>query len=688
MNYGSLSQDLHVAIVPEVTVEFETIEEGDEVTDIEQPAQSSISQVNPKIFSDETDKQVDKVDDETSDIIYIDTEEQLNDEGEKDKSSSPKKSESYKNLDFDSDILEGEFKKGHSRILNPSSGSDLIQVSVEDLLVSEEMVRTIKSNKSNRRYGHQEQEQGQDDQSAIRPTPSISSSSSSSSTRTMTTVTATIRATGERSRSIVFDDDLNFGTSKQQQHQVKENQDLEKASQRKGGQRRRVSSPPAPKTPAQQREAEADDNIQKAIELHENNQLEEATHYFKLAAQSENPLGQLMFGLSLRHGWGCKPNPTEAIIYLQRAAEYAMGELNELKPIGITVQPQQLEPLSTSLTSSTPSDEKQLTLSQQELGGSEKNTNFKSKPTSHQTLRRMGSMDRKEAMAMARKELVMALYELGMSYLKGWGVAKDKSVGFTYFKIAADLGDADSQNETAMCYYEGIGVEKDMYESAKYYRMAASQGSTQLGNSWIWKPKYDQYCAAESAGIAAGTGMKKSQGRPRRLSAVIHTVFHGGSTIGKSGGGKEEGSPLSPPVSPTSIDNRNISSIASELATADTVVIPKHSNTSRQSLVSPPSTPPISASASSRPPSLSTSIGTGVSPTSPISPISPTSSLKSSLRPKSFVAGSSSQTSPTTPSPLSSVVSNTTGEIEKKKNRWTMWGALRSTTSPPVVTPQ
>ena len=56
-------------------------------------------------------------------------------------------------------------------------------------------------------------------------------------------------------------------------------------------------------TPAQQREAEADAYIQRAIELHEHNELEEATYYFRLAAQSENPVGQLMYGLSLRHGW-------------------------------------------------------------------------------------------------------------------------------------------------------------------------------------------------------------------------------------------------------------------------------------------------------------------------------------------------------------------------------------------------
>ena len=56
-------------------------------------------------------------------------------------------------------------------------------------------------------------------------------------------------------------------------------------------------------TPEQQREAEVDANLQRGIELHENNQLEEATKCFKLAAQSNNPVGQLMYGLSLRHGW-------------------------------------------------------------------------------------------------------------------------------------------------------------------------------------------------------------------------------------------------------------------------------------------------------------------------------------------------------------------------------------------------
>ncbi|KAF9350629.1 hypothetical protein BGX26_011247 [Mortierella sp. AD094] len=715
MNYGLVSQDLHVAVIPEVTVEFEIVDDGSEVADVEQHVQSSISSVNHLTSSDKTDNQVNEVDGEpspmdkeefaypsnlTSDLIVLDDEEQSYSEQENYASSptSPSGSTRFelsKDLaDSDSNFLEGDeliVKRGHSRALNPSSGSDLIQVSVEDLLISEEINRTIKSSKSNRKHGQQEQEQDNQSQSPLRATPS--SSSSSSSSKTMTTITATIHATGERARSIVFDQDFTLGTNKQQQDQ--ERHDPENQTHKKVGQARRVSCPPAPKilTPAQQREVEADDNIQKAIELHENNQLEEATHYFKLAAQSENPLGQLMYGLSLRHGWGCKPNPAEAIVYLQRAAEYAMGEMNELHPIAITASPHPTVTSNTQLSSLSPPLSPQTTLDEKPSGANGGATNVSSnkQPASHQTLRRMGSMDRKEAMVMARKELVMALYELGMSYLKGWGVVKDKTVGFTYFKIAADLGDADSQNETALCYYEGIGVEKDMYESARYYRMAASQGATQLGNSWIWKPKYDQYCAAESAGVAVAAGIKKAHDKPKRLATAIHTAFHGSSTTSKSGG-----SSSSPPISPSTTSSRySMSSIASGLAsvtatTAGAAASPSYGNTIRQSLASPPSTPPVSTSASapisSRSRSMSTaSAGTGA--TSLASSVSPIASLGSSSASKSILtASASSPTTPTASSP--SVTSNATGELEKKKNRWTMWGGLRSTTSPAVATSQ
>ncbi|KAF8929598.1 hypothetical protein BGZ58_008820 [Dissophora ornata] len=243
-------------------------------------------------------------------------------------------------------------------------------------------------------------------------------------------------------------------------------------------------------TPAQQREIEADSYIQRGIELHEQDQLEEATYYFRLAAKGENPVGQLMYGLSLRHGWGCAPNPKDAIIYLQRAAAYAMSELKELMP-GSSANIKALQQQH-----------------QKQQGISASSSTSTSPSSSSHPLRRMGTIDRRSAMVTARKELVMALYELGMSFLKGWGVQKDKLVAFHYFKLAADLGDADSQNETAQCFLDGIGTEKNAFEAARYYRLASAQGASQLGNSWIWKPKYDQYCEQQAAESATRKGRK------------------------------------------------------------------------------------------------------------------------------------------------------------------------------------
>ncbi|KAF9198261.1 hypothetical protein BGZ49_000952 [Haplosporangium sp. Z 27] len=280
----------------------------------------------------------------------------------------------------------------------------------------------------------------------------------------MTTITATIVTNDDESRSISFD-----------------------AAQKKQVQQKSSQLPPAIAaqvlTQAQQREIESDAYIQRAIELHENDRLEEACYYFQLAAQGENPVGQLMYGLSLRHGWGCKPNPKEAIVYLERAAAYAMSELKELLP-GNTANIQAIQQQQR---------QQQLKTQPQQSDNSQGSS----------SLKRAGTIDRRSAMLTARKELVMALYELGMSFLKGWGVQREKAVAFNYFKLAADLGDADSQNETAQCFLDGVGTEKNAFEAARYYRMAAAQGASQFGNSWIWKPKYDQYCEQHAAAAAA-----------------------------------------------------------------------------------------------------------------------------------------------------------------------------------------
>ncbi|CAG8460031.1 6145_t:CDS:2 [Racocetra fulgida] len=94
--------------------------------------------------------------------------------------------------------------------------------------------------------------------------------------------------------------------------------------------------------------------------------------------------------------------------------------------------------------------------------------------------------------SFARHELVLAIYELGICFRHGWGVPKNKKTAAYYFEIAANLGDPDAQNELGFCFERGEGVKRDLKKSAKYFRMAASQGAGILGNSWIYKKKYDE----------------------------------------------------------------------------------------------------------------------------------------------------------------------------------------------------
>ncbi|KAI7879731.1 HCP-like protein [Lichtheimia hyalospora FSU 10163] len=166
------------------------------------------------------------------------------------------------------------------------------------------------------------------------------------------------------------------------------------------------------------------------IQYHEQGQLAKATECFRQAAIKDSPIGMFLYGVSLRHGWGCKRNEHTAFQYLQKAAEHAVMDLNSLS--------------STVNTSA------------------------------------------------VKGELIMAIYELGVSFRHGWGCRKNKETAVYFFKIAADLGDPDAQNDLGHCYYHGTGVKKDHYMAAKYYRLADKQGCGIMGNSWIYKPKYDK----------------------------------------------------------------------------------------------------------------------------------------------------------------------------------------------------
>ncbi|KAG0320257.1 hypothetical protein BGZ99_004639 [Dissophora globulifera] len=179
--------------------------------------------------------------------------------------------------------------------------------------------------------------------------------------------------------------------------------------------------------PANPTPEKAEDFVRQGIEYHETGDIAKATHFFRTAAELGDPVGMLMYGLSVRHGWGCAANRQLAFQYLQKSAEHAVGDLKSRDSFASTA---------------------------------------------------------------AKGELVLAIYELGICFRHGWGADKNKKTAAYYFEIAANLGDPDAQNDLAWCYYHGVGVKKDMYKAAKYYRLAAAQGLNTVGNSWIWKDKY------------------------------------------------------------------------------------------------------------------------------------------------------------------------------------------------------
>ncbi|GKZ95425.1 hypothetical protein AnigIFM63604_000582 [Aspergillus niger] len=149
---------------------------------------------------------------------------------------------------------------------------------------------------------------------------------------------------------------------------------------------------------------EGDINVQEAIRLHEAGELERSTKMFEHLADpngANNALSQVLYGLALRHGWGCSPDPDRAVMYLSAAASNSASIESQALQAGI------------------------------KKGGS------------------------------AKGELVLAIFELGNCFRNGWGVKKDPVAARQYFETAANLGDTDAMNEVAWCYLEGFGGKKD-----------------------------------------------------------------------------------------------------------------------------------------------------------------------------------------------------------------------------------
>ncbi|GAA5807675.1 hypothetical protein MFLAVUS_001046 [Mucor flavus] len=166
------------------------------------------------------------------------------------------------------------------------------------------------------------------------------------------------------------------------------------------------------------------------IEYFEKGELDLAYSYWKLAAETDSLLGIFFYGLSLRHGWGCRKSPALAVRFLQKAAEYPILDLQS--GIDHFISADKIEPL------------------------------------------------------------VSSIYELGNFFWHGWEVPKSVATATFFFKVASNMGNTDAMNDLAFCYKHGQGVEKDDVKAAQLYRVAETEGNGLVDNNWIWQDQYNE----------------------------------------------------------------------------------------------------------------------------------------------------------------------------------------------------
>ncbi|KAL8763534.1 MAG: hypothetical protein Q9184_000660 [Pyrenodesmia sp. 2 TL-2023] len=216
-------------------------------------------------------------------------------------------------------------------------------------------------------------------------------------------------------------------------------------------------------------ELTAEDHLTKGIASHEMGNFKESTYHLRIAAKANLPTAMLLYALACRHGWGMRPNPSEGVQWLRRAADCASLEIAV--------------------------DE------------------------DHQKEGAVADLQQQKA---RRAQFALSVYELGVSHMNGWGIEQDKALALRCFEIAGNWGDADAMAEAGFCYAQGTGCKKDLMKAAKWYRMAEAKGMSMVGNSWIYKPKY-----ADDGGDPKGRGAAKQttpEKKPRDKSRT-RTIF-------------------------------------------------------------------------------------------------------------------------------------------------------------------
>ena len=181
-----------------------------------------------------------------------------------------------------------------------------------------------------------------------------------------------------------------------------------------------------------------DEHLDIGIAAHSAGQLSKSTYHLRLAAHAGLPTAMLLYALACRHGWGMRPNQADGVAWLRKAIDGSGLEVADIEgTLSSATAGKNLDPVSEA-------------------------------------------QERKKRKA----QFALAVYELGISYMNGWGCPKDKPLAVQCYEVAGNWGDCDALAEAGFCYTQGVGVKKDLRRAAGLYRRAAEGGMSMAGNSW------------------------------------------------------------------------------------------------------------------------------------------------------------------------------------------------------------
>jgi len=181
------------------------------------------------------------------------------------------------------------------------------------------------------------------------------------------------------------------------------------------------------------------EHLEVGIQAHTAGHLSKSTYHLRLAARASLPTAMLLYALACRHGWGMRANQEEGVEWLRKAIE------------GSGLEVVDVEAQVSAASARTP----------------------KADPVAEAAERRK-----------RKAQFALAIYELGISYMNGWGCPKEKPLAVRCFEVAGNWGDCDALAEAGYCYTQGVGCRKDLKKAAALYRKAADGGMSMAGNSW------------------------------------------------------------------------------------------------------------------------------------------------------------------------------------------------------------